>query len=148
MTISVPVTRIDQLVASVKPARAERGITQEELAERLRVSRPWISQFERGQDRILAILSTLGLTLTISAAAPDSGTTAATDAAQPNPDMPTWDSFASSLNAFHPAQERIAELGKKIEERALPAETREFPNNLFAEHNAKMPEETDDGENT
>lgn len=144
MTISVPVTRIDQLAASVKQARTERGITQEELAERLGVSRPWISQFERGQtpnagiDRILAILSTLGLTLTISSAAPASETTAATGPTSPSPDTPTWDSFASSLKKFNPAQEKIAELGKKLEDRAIPAETREFLNNLFAEQSAKM----------
>lgn len=68
--IPAPVTNIADLAAAVRSARTTRGITQGDLAERIGVSRPWISQFESGHtpnagiDRVLAMINVLGIRLT------------------------------------------------------------------------------------
>lgn len=71
----VPVTNVADLAGAVRHARRVHGLTQGELAQRIGVSRPWISQFESGHtphagiDRILALVNVLGIRLTVTAPA-------------------------------------------------------------------------------
>ena len=73
--ITSTVTNVADLAGAVRHARRVHGIAQGELAQRIGVSRPWISQFESGRtpnagiDRILALVNVLGISLTVTAPA-------------------------------------------------------------------------------
>lgn len=60
------------LGAAVKQARVERGLTQNELAQKAHVSRPFVSNLERGQgpraelSRVLAVIRALDLDLQLA----------------------------------------------------------------------------------
>lgn len=149
MTTPAPVTRIDQLAAAVRQARTARGLTQGELAEQLGVSRPWISQFERGQapkagmDRIFVMLDLLGLTLTVAEAdVPAADVPAAPDPQDPaaGPTLNTWESYTASLHDRPSVEDTIAELGREIDDDSIDPGTRDFLNDLFAEQARSMSE--------
>ena len=60
------ITTPRQLGAAIRQARLDAGLTQQELAERARVSRRWLGVMESGKapraelGHILAVLTTLG----------------------------------------------------------------------------------------
>ena len=63
--------------ASARGRRLELGWSQTETAERARVSRKWVSDFETGRTRadlttVLRLLDALGLVIELSAATPGS----------------------------------------------------------------------------
>ena len=61
-----------QLAISVRDARVARGYTQEELAQKIGVSRPWISRFESGHvanagfERIMKLFEVLDMRMEVS----------------------------------------------------------------------------------
>lgn len=67
------IRRPSELGAYIMSVRRARGLSQDELAERLGVSRVWIGQVERGKasprlDLILRALNELEITLSVSTA--------------------------------------------------------------------------------
>jgi HTH-type transcriptional regulator / antitoxin HipB len=65
------IRRPDDLGALIRSARSERGLNQQELADRLGTSRWWVIEMERGKstarlDLVLRALNELGVTLTAS----------------------------------------------------------------------------------
>lgn len=66
---------VRELGAQVRAARRARGMTQADLANRLRVSRDWVVRLEQGSPRletqkVLDALSVLGLTLEVADTSP------------------------------------------------------------------------------
>ncbi|MGH2880248.1 MAG: helix-turn-helix domain-containing protein [Solirubrobacteraceae bacterium] len=64
----VAIDSINDLAATVRGRRHSLGMTQQELASRMRVSRQWVSQFERGKQSVelgfaLRLLDALDLRL-------------------------------------------------------------------------------------
>ncbi len=61
-----------QLAVAVRDARIARGLTQAELAQRVGVSRPWISRFESGHvenagfERIMKLFEVLDIRMEVS----------------------------------------------------------------------------------
>lgn len=61
-----------QLAVAVRDARIARGLTQAELAQRVGVSRPWISRFESGHvenagfERIMKLFEVLDMRMAVS----------------------------------------------------------------------------------
>lgn len=79
---------VRDLGALVRTARRAQGLTQAELANRLRVSRDWVIRLEKGSPRletqkVLDALGVLGLTLEVANAQPTRTTTTATATAKP-----------------------------------------------------------------
>ncbi len=65
------VRRAEDIAAAVRQARLRRGLTQAQLATRLKVNREWVSRLEAGEGGItlkllLAALAELGLTLSLA----------------------------------------------------------------------------------
>ncbi len=65
------VRRAEDIAAAVKQARLRQGLTQAQLAARLKVNREWVSRLEGGEGGItlkllLAALRELGLTLSLA----------------------------------------------------------------------------------
>ncbi len=76
------VRTVRDLGALVRSARRAQGLTQTDLAERLRVSRDWIVRLEQGSPRLeaqkmLDALGVLGLTIEVSSAEPTQRSTPA-----------------------------------------------------------------------
>ena len=76
------------LGAMVRTTRRAHGLTQADLADRLRVSRDWVIRLEKGSPRletqkVLDALGVLGLTLEVANAQPTRTTTTATATAKP-----------------------------------------------------------------
>lgn len=65
------------LGVAVRQARQDKGMTQEALAKLAHVSRPFVSNLERGQnpraelERVLSVLRALGLAVTVTASPPE-----------------------------------------------------------------------------
>jgi y4mF family transcriptional regulator len=98
---------VRDLGAAVREARAKNGLTQTDLADRVGVSREWLSRLENGHPRLEAqlVLDTLaaaGLMLTTS----DSETSPR------DPAEETWDAV------FGPLTASTAELGSDEEDPA------------------------------
>jgi len=67
---AVHVTRPADLGALVADRREQRGLTQQELADRAGVTRDWLNRFERGRPavtlhRVFWVLEALGLTMDV-----------------------------------------------------------------------------------
>ncbi len=70
---------VRDLGALVRTARRAQGLTQAELANRLRVSRDWVIRLEKGSPRleaqkVLDAIAVLGLSLEVAPAPPDRST--------------------------------------------------------------------------
>jgi HTH-type transcriptional regulator/antitoxin HipB len=68
-----PIRTTRELGLAIRRARADRGWTQTELADRAGVGRPWLSELESGKrraelGRVLAVLEALQLVITLSPA--------------------------------------------------------------------------------
>lgn len=77
------VRTVRDLGAMVRTTRRAHGLTQADLADRLRVSRDWVVRLEQGSPRletqkVLDALGVLGLTLEVANAQPTRTTTTAT----------------------------------------------------------------------
>ncbi len=77
------VRTVRDLGAMVRTTRRAHGLTQADLADRLRVSRDWVVRLEQGSSRletqkVLDALGVLGLTLEVANAQPTRTTTTAT----------------------------------------------------------------------
>ena len=82
------VRTVRDLGAMVRTTRRAHGLTQADLADRLRVSRDWVVRLEQGSPRletqkVLDALGVLGLTLEVANAQPTRTTTTATATAKP-----------------------------------------------------------------
>lgn len=82
------VRTVRDLGAVVRTTRRAHGLTQADLADRLRVSRDWVVRLEQGSPRletqkVLDALGVLGLTLEVANAQPTRTTTTATATAKP-----------------------------------------------------------------
>jgi transcriptional regulator with XRE-family HTH domain len=84
----IAIDSIHDLAATVRGRRHSLGMTQEQLAARMRVSRQWVSQFERGKKTVelgfaLRLLDALDLGLRLETdpahQAPVPGTSTAID---------------------------------------------------------------------
>ncbi|MBK7611143.1 MAG: helix-turn-helix transcriptional regulator [Actinomycetales bacterium] len=80
------VRTVRDLGAMVRTTRRAHGLTQADLADRLRVSRDWVVRLEQGSPRletqkVLDALGVLGLTLEVANAQPTRTTTTATTTA-------------------------------------------------------------------
>lgn len=69
--LHVFIRRPSDIGAMVRAARQARGLNQQELSDRLGVSRWWVNEFERGKstarlDIVLRALNELGVTLNAS----------------------------------------------------------------------------------
>lgn len=75
--MSSEIQSIRQLTVALRDARVMQKLTQEELAQRTGLTRPWISQFEQGKimnasiSRILLLCRELGVTFTVSYNVPE-----------------------------------------------------------------------------
>lgn len=74
------IRRPSDIGAMVRAARQARGLNQQELSDRLGVSRWWVNEFERGKstarlDIVLRALNELGVTLNASLGDENSGVT-------------------------------------------------------------------------
>lgn len=84
------VRTVRDLGAMVRTTRRAHGLTQADLADRLRVSRDWVVRLEQGSPRletqkVLDALGVLGLTLEVANAQPTRTTTTATATATAKP---------------------------------------------------------------
>lgn len=76
-----------QLAVAVRDARIARGLTQAELAQRVGVSRPWISRFESGHvenagfERIMKLFEVLDMRMEVSYETNKSATSQGDDSA-------------------------------------------------------------------
>jgi HTH-type transcriptional regulator / antitoxin HipB len=66
-----PVDSIHAIAAAVRGRRLSLGLSQAQLADRARVSRQWISEFEAGKQTaelglVLRLIDALGLRLTLA----------------------------------------------------------------------------------
>ena len=73
-----PIRTTRDLGLEIRRGRARVGLTQEQLAARARVSRPWLSELERGKQTaevglVLAVLEALDLAMTFTPAPVASG---------------------------------------------------------------------------
>ncbi len=80
------VRTVRDLGAMVRTTRRAHGLTQADLADRLRVSRDWVVRLEQGSSRletqkVLDALGVLGLTLEVANAQPTRTTTTTTTTA-------------------------------------------------------------------
>lgn len=75
--MSSEIQSIRQLTVALRDARVMQKLTQEELAQRTGLTRPWINQFEQGKianasiSRILLLCRELGVTFTVSYNVPE-----------------------------------------------------------------------------
>ena len=65
-----PISTPRDLGAAIRQARSDRGLTQAALASQAGVSRPWLSDLERGKTtvetgRVMAVLDALGLAISL-----------------------------------------------------------------------------------
>ena len=84
------VRTVRDLGAMVRTTRRAHGLTQADLADRLRVSRDWVVRLEQGSPRletqkVLDALGVLGLTLEVANAQPTRTTTTTTATATAKP---------------------------------------------------------------
>ena len=84
------VRTVRDLGAMVRTTRRAHGLTQADLADRLRVSRDWVVRLEQGSPRletqkVLDALGVLGLTLEVANAQPTRTTTTTTANATAKP---------------------------------------------------------------
>lgn len=161
----VPITSVAELAASVRDARTSAGITQEELAAKIGVSRPWISQFERGCtpnagiDRILAMINVLGIRLSVegptasapSPAPPDTPST--TTRPSPETSRGAWRNFSVPAPVLGGVSAAVADAAvadaiaaatpklPKMDLSHLSPDVSSFFSDLFATENAKLSEE-------
>lgn len=73
---SIQARKLRDVVAVVKAEREAQGLRQEDLAERLGLSRDWVIDMESGKgnrfaDRLFRVLGTLGITVTLTYGADD-----------------------------------------------------------------------------
>ncbi|WP_223847708.1 helix-turn-helix domain-containing protein [Bifidobacterium callitrichos] len=79
--MSSEIQSIRQLTVALRDARVMQKLTQEELAQRTGLTRPWINQFEQGKianasiSRILLLCRELGVTFTVSYNVPEQSPT-------------------------------------------------------------------------
>jgi transcriptional regulator with XRE-family HTH domain len=78
----IAIDSLHDLAATVRGRRHSLGMTQEQLAARMRVSRQWVSQFERGKRTVelgfaLRLLDALDLRLRLETEPADEGATPA-----------------------------------------------------------------------
>lgn len=73
---SIQARKLRDVVAVVKAEREAQGLRQEDLAERLGLSRDWVIDMESGKgnrfaDRLFRVLGTLAITVTLTYGADD-----------------------------------------------------------------------------
>lgn len=153
-------TGVAELAAAVRDARTSAGLTQGDLAAKIGVSRPWISQFERGCtpnagiDRILAMINVLGIRLSMEG--PATSAAADTPTAAPSTATPTaplssldtshiaWRDFSTPApapgNVAKTSTEAVADAAPTMDLSHLAPDVSSFYSNLFATQNARLRE--------
>lgn len=76
-SFSAQLTSVRQMAITLRDARIAKGLTQAQLADRIGVSRPWISQFEQGKvlnpsfQRVMAMINALHVAVTMAYEVPN-----------------------------------------------------------------------------